>query len=308
MQMSFYQKTGSTIAGTGRLLACSATIFIALGSQWANAESVALAPLETLGSQSKVSRATQTAIGRALAQVPGFELVDAKQVQRALSKKPTLRACDGNAQCLTELGRDTGARYVVYGEIGGLADVAIVYLKVIDVANGKELRSTTMELESKKKPAGARAAAFRLLAPKRYVGRLAAVVDIKGASIYVDGALLAKSPARPLPLPVGTHALRVTHPEFRDFVHFVDIEFDADNRVQIDLQKYPIITSDMARTPKSGDPLAGNIVYQGVESTPWYRRWYTVATFSAVVLVTSAIVAGAIADGLDVDRAIDVNR
>ena len=216
---------------------------------------------------------------------PGFQLVAGNRVARAIDKKPTLRTCDGDPSCLAELGRDVGARYVVYGEVGGLGDVEIVYLKVIDVAGARELRSTTVELGGAKSRNRARAAAVLLLAPERYLGRLAVSVDIAGASIYVDGTRVARSPSKALSLSVGTHALRVTHPEFRDFVRFVDIAFDAETAVPVELQKFPIVTSDITRDGQIAGP--SNIIYRGVEPTPWYRRWYTVAGFGTVVLVTS---------------------
>ena len=204
----------------------AASLSVASEAPARGAEPVALAPLETLGNQSKVARNLQARIARALAGVAGFEVVDGRKVRRALSRKPTLRACDGKARCLAELGRTVAARYVVYGEVGGLGQVQIVYLKVIDVNGRKELRSTTVDLGADDRDRQARAAAVRLLAPERYRGTLALAVDVEGASIYVDGKRIARSPSDPIALPVGTHALRVTHPEFRDFVRFVDVAFD----------------------------------------------------------------------------------
>ena len=210
---------------------------------------VTLAPLETLGSQSTVAPEVQRIIARALNQVPDVQLVPASRVKRVLSEKPALRTCHGSARCLADLGRETGARYVVHGEVGGLAEVVIVYLEVIDVERGKELRSTTVELGDSDQASvtRARAGAVKLLAPRRHVGRLQVDVDIAGAAIYIDGTQVGKSPGKPVAVTVGSHALRVTHPEFRDFVRFVDIEFERTSKVEVELQKFPIVTSDMTR-------------------------------------------------------------
>lgn len=267
---------------------------------------VALAPMETMGARSKVAT-TQRAIARAISQVPDITLVATDKVTRALRQKPALRTCAGEASCLAELGRAVGAQYVIYGEIGGLGDVEIVYLEIIDVARTREIRSTTVELD-KDAPLAARAAAFRLLAPRRYIGALAVDVDIAGASIHVDGRPIARSPTGELSLPVGTHALRVTHPEFRDFVRFVDIAFDQETRVSIELQKYPIVATDMAREGRPDSPLTDNVIQGGAAPTPWYRRWYAVTGFGAAILLTSAIVVGAIVDGIDADSIIDVDN
>ena len=48
--------------------------------------------------------------------------------------------------------------------------------------------------------------------------------------------VVGKSPLAPQTLSVGTHALRVTHPEYRDFVRFVDVEFDTPAAVKVDHQ------------------------------------------------------------------------
>ncbi len=269
-------------------------------------QSVALAPLATLGNEatSKETKIAQRAIVAGIKAVPNMELVPMAALRRAVrkAKQPRLRACDGEPKCLAELGKLVEASAVIYGEIGGLGDVHVVYLKLVDSKNAKEVRSTTLEFgDEQAANAAARAAAFRLLSPERYVGRLDVEVDVKGASIFVDGKLMAESPAKPISLPVGTHALRVTHPEYRDFVRFVKIEFDADEHVDAGLQQYPVIRSNLQSDPRKKPPLAGAVEYRGVEPTPWYRRWYTVASGSALVLIGSAVLVGILADGIDAD-------
>lgn len=270
-----------------------------------------LAPPSTLGSEvkSRATRAIQRHLEAGIRGVGGFTLVPQRELDLALrrSRKAQLRNCDGDVGCLTALGELLKAKLVVHAEVGGLGDVQVVYLKLIDAERRRELRSTTLELGRKIDPTPrARAAAMRLLAPKRFVGRLVMNVDVKGATIYVDGERVATSPTRPIPLAVGTHALRVTHPEFRDYVRFVSVEFDKDISVKADLQQFPIVSSGMSPTGKNGalaDPRAnGNVIYRGVEPTPWYRRWYTIAGAAAVLLFTSAVTAGIIADGIDADR------
>lgn len=275
---------------------------------------VVLAPLGTLGAEAKSSktRRIQGTIAAGLRGVPGFGLVADKEVRRAIKRanKPELRVCDGKADCLTELGKLLNARYVVYGEIGGLGAVQVVYLKIIDVAKTRELRSTTLEVGGKSDVAReARASAYRLLAPRQYKGRLVVSVDTKGASIYVDGKHMAKSPAKAISLSVGTHALRVTHPEYRDFVRFVEIAFDADATVDVKLTRFPIIRSKMKQRPGGGGVVGGErVIYRGMERTPWYKRWYTVAGAGAVIFVGSAIVTGLIADGIAHDREKTIGR
>lgn len=271
-------------------------------------KSVVLAPLATLGAEAK-SKDTKSIAKSLVAglEAPGFEVTSGKPVLSAIKKarKPKLRTCDGNAKCLADLGKLMGADYVVFGEIGGLGDVRVVYLKVVETKSKKELRSTTLEVGGAKELAAeARAAGFRLLVPDRYTGKLVLKVDVDKAAIFVDGEKVAKSPAGPVELTVGTHAVRVTHPEFRDFVRFVDIDFDADSTVEVNLHHFPIVSSDMVGQGGTGDPSAtdGPIIDGGVEPTPWYRTWWATAAFAGGIVITSAIIAGIIADGIDADR------
>jgi len=267
------------------------------------ARKVALAPLSTLGEEatSKTTRAVEKSIADGLRGFPGVQLIDSDEVTRAIkkSKKNQLRTCDGEAGCLAELGALVGASLVVYGELGGLGDSQVAYLRLVDVAKANELRSTTLEVDAgaDMRPA-ARGAAFRLLDPDQYVGRLVCKVDVDGATIYVNGAKVARSPAKPIPLPVGTHALRIAHPEFRDFVRFVDIPFDQDVVVEAPMQQYPIVSKDIISKQGTGGT---KVVYRGVEPTPWYRRWYTVAGAGTVLLVGTAVLVGVLADGLAFD-------
>ncbi|MEM9491534.1 MAG: DUF2380 domain-containing protein [Myxococcota bacterium] len=291
-------------------LATAAWLVLGLGPAHADKadKTVALIPLESLSAKSNARTAKlDSEITRALGAVPGYQVVAAARVRRAFDKQPQLGACDGKAECLVELGRATGADYIVFGEVGGLGQVTIVYLKAIAVADASELRSTTADFSSGQLRAEARAAAFRLLAPDRYRGTLAVAVDIANAAIYVDGKQVARSPTRAITIGVGTRALRVTHPEFRDFVRFVDIRFAERTEIAVELSQFALVSSSLERDGAGGadDP---RVIYRGVEPTPWYRRWYSVAGFGAAVLLTSAVTIGLLSGGIDSDQIITVGN
>lgn len=296
-------------------IACMAWLLGAAGVAMAQSQTartagtarVALVPLETLGSESKVSQKTQALVTRALGAVQGHEVVPVKNVRRALKKHPELGACDGNAGCLARLGKELDAGYVVFGEVGGLGAAEVVYLKLIDAGAAREVRSTTLELGENNNDKAALAAAYRLLAPDQYVGTLATRVDVDGASIYVDGKRVAQSPMKPVALSVGTHAVRITHPEFRDFVRFVDIEFQDTAEVEASLQQFPIVASDMAADPDAAEK-GRAVIYQGTAATPWYRTWYTTAGVGVVAFIGSAVIIGLMTDGIDADDERVVNR
>ncbi|HWM89115.1 MAG TPA: PEGA domain-containing protein [Kofleriaceae bacterium] len=265
-----------------------------------------VAPLATLGAESSSSevRAAQRLVTRALTAVGSVSIVGHAAMLDAVkrARRPELRACDGDVACLADLGQLVAADLAIYGEVGGLGAAQVVYLKLVDVRGRREVRSSVLELGGPQAAdAEALAAATRLLAPERYIGDVVLETNVRGASIFVDGRLVARSPARPLRVAVGSHALRVTHPEFRDFVRFVDVDFGATSRVSVDLRPYREVAGDIHRTaiPRRGpDP--------GTQPTPWYRRWYTIAGGSALLLVTSAVAVGLASGGLSFDLEKDL--
>jgi len=265
---------------------------------------VVIAPLTTLGdlASSKRTQSIARAIGRGVAAVPGMEPLPSKQVNAALrkAKRARLNACDGDVGCLAEAGALVGARYVVASELGGLGDAQVVFMKAVDVANRKELASTTLEVGDEISRDAARAAAYRLLRPGDYVGRLQLAIDVEGATVYVDGKAVKVTKDAPLALSVGTHALRITHPEYRDFVRFVEVGFDENKSLDVGMQAFPIITSEMKQ--REAEFLYDESGRRIVEVTPWYREWYTVAGAGAVLLAGSILTFALISGGVDADR------
>jgi hypothetical protein len=278
----------------GAILSASATAAAA-------PQTIVVAPLSALGTEdtSASAKTIQIELEKAVASVENTKVITSKEALAAIkkAKKPELRVCENDVACLAELGKLVGADLVIAGEAGGLGEVKVVYLELVDVAKAKELRNTTLETDDTT-GGGSLGAAYRLLAPDQYTGTMTLAVDTKGATIYVDGKRLGKSPASPFSLAVGTHALRVTHPDFRDFVRFVDVGFHTDNAIEVKLHEFPVISTEV-----KGDglgPIKSNITYID-HPTPWYRKWWAVATFSGIVMIGAAATAGLIADGVDAD-------
>ncbi|HSK02127.1 MAG TPA: hypothetical protein VK932_12835, partial [Kofleriaceae bacterium] len=77
---------------------------------------VAIAPLSTLGAEdtSAETRKLTAQIEAAAAALPGTKVVAAAQVADAIRRatRPQLKACEGAAACLAELGRLVGAGVV----------------------------------------------------------------------------------------------------------------------------------------------------------------------------------------------------
>lgn len=273
-------------------LAIAAVITVLAGA--AHAERVvAIAPLSTLGAED-TSPGTRKLIGQieaAVAALPGTRVVRAQQVSDAIKKarKPQLRACEGDADCLAELAGLVGAQIVISGEVGGLGESRVAYLAAS--ANGVELRSTTLAVGGAvDEGGGPSGAAVRLLDPDAYRGTLRFAIDVPGATVYVNGSKVALSPRGEVVLPVGAQAVRVTHPEYHDFVRFLDVEFGKTTDVPVGLQQYPIVRRDVPGQPINRDKI------EYIDPPAW-RQWYVVGPAAiGLAVVTAVIVSYAVHD------------
>jgi hypothetical protein len=271
-----------------------AAIALVLVAQTAYAETrvVALAPFSTLGAEDR-SASTRKLLGQieqALAALPQTKVVTAAQVSEAITKakKPQLKACEGDEACLAELGKLVGANVVVTGEVGGLGDSRVVYLGATDVAAAKELRSTTLAVGTKDSPASA---AIRLLDPDRYRGTVHFTIDAPGATVYVNGAKVALQNGD-IQLPVGTQAIRVTQPQYRDFVRFVDVTYGERTEVPVSMQSYGTIEHDIKGKPRNLD----TVEYY---DPPLWRRWYVAGPAIVVLAVAAGVIFASRPPGAD---------
>ena len=268
---------------------------------------VLIAPIQVIGSQysAKKAREIRAKLANAVDSIDGIRVVSSSPLRTRIraANKPRLHTCEGTPICLAELGALMNAEGVIYMELGGLGSLHVAYLKLVDVRSKREVRSTTLEMhKGAVSPQATRAAAYRLVALRRYTGQLHIATDVHGASIFVDGKRIAKSPTPPITLAVGTHALRVTHPEFRDFVQFVDIQFDQPTSVKVGLQQYPIIATELQKTPVLVRPRPHKKA-----KTPWYKRWYTIAGASTIAVIGTAVVVGILSDGIDFNEEVTLN-
>jgi len=100
-------------------------------------------------------------------------------------------------------------------------------------------------------------------------------LDVSGATIYVNGAVV-KPQNGTLPLHVGTQAVRVTHPQYRDFVRFVDVGYGKTTEIAVGMQQYPIVEHDIKGNPINRDRI-------DYIDPPLWRRWYVVGPAAALL-------------------------
>jgi hypothetical protein len=251
---------------------------------------VALAPVASLTEAR--APAVEALVERAIAAVPDRVAVGADRVRELLRRagRRDLESCEGAPPCLAELGRIAGAPVVVYAEAGALAGDRVVYLKAVEAARREELGSTTVVLRKGAEAAAAREGVIQLLAPAAHVGTLALHVDVPGATVFVDGRVAGRAPLAPLAVPVGTHALRVTHPRYRDFVRFVDVRFEERNDLRVELERFAVVGDSLVARRPPGGPAA-----------PWI-----LAGAGAALLVTAAVIAFLVPPRVERDRDVVV--
>jgi hypothetical protein len=85
-------------------------------------------------------------------------------------------------------------------------------------------------------------------------------------------------------LPVGTHALRVTHPAYHDFLRFLDVEFDKTLGVDVNMALYPLAEGEMTERQRRGLPVTRRHL-------PWWRTWWALTLAGvAITGVTVGVV------------------
>ncbi|MDQ3365264.1 MAG: PEGA domain-containing protein [Myxococcota bacterium] len=272
-----------------------AAVVMAAAAPAAAERVVAIAPLSTVGSED-TSASTRRVIGELEAAVSGLtgtRVISTTMVSAAIkkAKQPQLRACELDPACLARLGKLVGANIVIAGEVVGIGDAKVIYLGATDVAGARELRSTTLTLGTKHDGGGPAGAIIRLLEPDRYRGTLRFAIDAKGATVYVNGSKAPLGAAGAVSLPVGTQAVRVTHPEYHDFVRFIDVQFGATTQVAVGMTQYPIVQRDLQGKPLNRDRV-------DYVDPPLWRRWYVVVPAALGLAVVAGVVAGWLAHDL----------
>lgn len=231
---------------------------------------VAVLPLRESAAGAATAR-LEAALAEALPLLPGVSAVNLSNGKFTSPRKGEGRLESQPSARALSLGRELGAQRVVAVEATPLGDGLVIYVQALEVASGHALASTTFALTGGATRApgdrdAARAALTRALAPALYVGRLDVKLDVPGSEVQVDGR---PSHSGLVELPVGTHALRVTHPAYHDFLRFLDVGFDQTLPVAVNMAAYPLAEGEMTESQRRGLPL-------NTRHLPWYRRWYSV--------------------------------
>jgi hypothetical protein len=239
------------------------------------------------------------ALSRQLATVPGVKLAPVKDVQRFLKSRDgaPYAHCEGDLPCLHKLGTMLGVPYLVAGDVSGLSKGYVLYLRLVDPAKQELVRAISVVhggeegagASSPSEAASLREAAYRLLAPEKFVGQVIFDIDVPGAQIFWNGQPLGAAPVASRQMTAGTHALRVTHPSYHDYLRFIEVGFDKTTAVKVSLKMYPIISEEMkakggARPVEEPIVPGQRVIYRPL---PFYKKWWFVTVVGVAALAAS---------------------
>jgi hypothetical protein len=204
---------------------------------------------------------------------PGIEPPVEKALEDAIGKIAELQFAAG--------GKKAGAQKLLSADEVKVGSGRVIYLQC-----GDGSASVTIGGEAGEVAGGdqqkLRAALARILDSEHYRGRVALKVDVPGAEVYVDAK---KQKQFTVELTVGTHAIRVTHPQYRDFLRFVDVDYDQTLEIAVALSAYPLAEGEMSEKLRKAPPKA---------VVPWWRSWWALTILGvAITGVTVGAVWGA---------------
>jgi hypothetical protein len=266
------------------------------------ATKIAITPLRDAPDVAQLEKALIDAVR----DMPSLQLVNAAggRLQGAKNGQAEARSEAHATARAQALGRETGAQRVLAIEAARIGEGRVLYLQAVDTASGRPVGSTTAPLSGESGEVAAadrwhlRAALVRVLDPGRYVGRLNLKVDVPNAEAEIDGQK-PSSVKQAIELPVGTHAVRIHHPAYRDFLRFVDLEFDKTVTLDVALSAYPLAEGEMT------EELRRQAEVTKQKKMAWYRSWWALSVAAAALAGGAAAVVYILRPGVPFDRSVD---
>ncbi|MDY0000290.1 MAG: PEGA domain-containing protein [Polyangia bacterium] len=251
-------------------------------------ERIAIWRIDPLGGlSSEIVARLESLLTQELGRLSG-EIVPSIKTQQEQRKHRSLRSCEGADLCLAAIGRSLKVGIIISGTLASLGQDYVVTLKAVEAATGRSIRriSETLSGEREQLIEAVRVAAYRLLKPEQLRGSLQVLVNIPGATIFLDGQKVGVSPLRTAlsNLEVREHSLRITHPEFVDFIRKVNVRFQKTSLVRVTLNRPK---ADPSR-PTDGSHLPPAVRNK---PTPWYSSWWF-WTVVGVVAVSAGAATG----------------
>lgn len=240
-----------TIGRLALALACGAALAVPAGARGAASKRrVVVYPLRNLGVEEDVASSLLGFLRAEVAKLPGVAAVD-------LAKRGALVGanCRGEPRCLAAAGSRLGADEVVWGTVAGVGEAYSIDLKRIAVRSAREVARVTETLTGERERLidHVRAAAYKLLLPRHYVGTIELDIAEPGVEVFLDGKSAGTSPLRgPIAnVAPGKHALKFVKVGFADLDRFVDVRFARATVVRVDLRN-DVVAGVMAEQTSAG--------------------------------------------------------
>jgi len=202
------------------------------------ARSLAIYPLQPLGTEQQVVDQLEALLYGEVAKLPGIRLQT--RAETALTIQQTAGAaqpCSDDA-CLAKFGVACNVDKLVFGTVASLGQSYVLDLKLIDVRSGllERRQSTPLSGEQAVLIDGIRAATTQLIAPELYVGAIDIKLAKPGAEVFLDGVSVGQTPlATQDRVTPGKHALKIVLQGYRDFDRFVEVRLGRTTVVNVAL-------------------------------------------------------------------------
>lgn len=171
-----------------------------------------------------------------------FKSISSQDIQQMLQYEANkqLAGCD-DASCLAEIGGALGADYLVTGNVSLVNELYVVQLQLTNIKHARVDQRVSRELKGPQEQLFAEVRTATKLLVRDILGQLAGTLALKvseeGASIKVDGTIVAVSPAAPLTVAGGMHTIAIEKEGFVTYQQ--DVEIHEKSELALDVRLTP---------------------------------------------------------------------
>lgn len=309
-----------------RLSASAVLLILLAAAPAARAQTrVAIVGLEGLGIDSSVVRPFQKLLEETVADVTGGGIITPTEIAAKLTTPSLARLqdCQGDADCLADLGGVLDAPFVLWGNLTQLGDNFVISLRLLDLHSG-EIRRGKKQLSGERDLLiqTLREAVTGLLDPEKLKGSLQIVCNVSCPNAIVDGKKVSVT-AAPVELAAGQHTITVEVPGYRTVSSLVEVRLGEMTRLEIELKSGIVAVAGQASqlwpwlsagVGGLGLATGGTLAYlteleeqavidaynTGDKGEPWFKShdrqgrayalWTNVALAAGTTLVAAAVV------------------
>jgi len=199
---------------------------------------LAVVGLEGLGLETAVVHPFERLLQETVTDLVGGDVLTPAEISARLTQPGLehMRACGGDATCLTDLGGVLETPFVLYGTLTRLAEHYVISIRIVDVESG-DVRRGKRQLSGEQDLliGELRALLTELIDPERFTGALQVSPSVPGATAALDGKPIPAT-GDPVDVPVGQHTLTVEAPGYHTLSTLVDVQLGETRRVDAVLQ------------------------------------------------------------------------